>query len=177
MVEFSFDRDDYRPRDDSFDERERREQDRLDQMRFEEERDRREQERIEQLELSRTRKMADVVNDESIEVDKALMNAINDPEIQMNSNGDLVKITKRNTGFGRAIRRQFRRDALLPRTARKVKKKTISKTRKELNRLQSEAFKQANKELRTLKGKLRKGITQSDIAKRAQKILKKLQKL
>jgi anion-transporting ArsA/GET3 family ATPase len=177
MVEFSFDPDDIRPRDDSFSDRERRERDRIDEMRFQEERDRREQEFQEQMELARTRKMADVVNDESIEVDKALMNAINDPEIQMNGNGDLVKITRRDTGFGRAIRRQFRRDAILPRTARSIKKKTVSKARKELNKLQSQAFEQANKELRTLKGKLRKGVTQSDVAKRAQKILKQLRKL
>jgi hypothetical protein len=177
MVEFSFDRDDFRPRDDRFDERERREQDRLNQMRFEDEQRSREIELQQQMELDRTRKMAEVVNDETIEVDKALMNAINDPQVQMNSNGDLVRITKRNTGFGRAIRRQFRRDAILPRIAKDVKKKTVSKTRKELNRLQSQAFQQANKELRTLKGKLRKGVSQSDIAKRAQKILKQLRKL
>ena len=177
MVEFSFDRDDYRPRDDRFDERERREQDRLDQLRFEEEQSRRDQELREMQELARTRRMAEVVNDETIEVDKALMNAINDPEVQMNSNGDLVRISRRDTGFGRAIRRQFRRDAILPRTARSIKKKTVSKARKELNRLQSQAFEQANKELRTLKGKLRKGVSQSDIAKRAQKILKTLRKL
>jgi len=177
MVEFSFDRDDFTPRDDSFSNRERREQDRLDQMRFEEEQSRRDQELREMQELARTRRMAEVVNDETIEVDKALMNAINDPEVQMNSNGDLVRISKRDTGFGRAIRRQFRRDAILPRTARSVKKKTVSKARKELNKLQSQAFEQANKELRTLKGKLRKGVSQSDIAKRAQKILKQLRKL
>lgn len=177
MVEFSFDRDDFRPRDDSFSQRERREQDRLDQMRFEEEQSRRDQELREMQELARTRKMAEVVNDETIEVDKALMNAINDPQVQMNSNGDLVRITKKDTGFGRAIRSQFRRDAILPRTARSVKKKTVSKARKELNKLQSQAFEQANKELRTLKGKLRKGVSQSDIAKRAQKILKNLRKL
>ncbi len=174
MVEFSFDRDDFRPRDDRFSDRERRESERLDQMRFEDEQRSREMELQEQMELARTRKMAEVVNDESIEVDKALMNAINDPMVQMNSSGDLVRITKKDTGFGRAIRSQFRRDAILPRTARAVKKKTISKTRKELNKLQSQAFEQANKELRTLKGKLRKGVSQSDIAKRAQKILKKL---
>ena len=46
----------------------------------------------------------------------------------------------------------------------------------ELDKLQSRAFREANKALRTKSGQLRKGVTQSDVAKRAQKILKRLRK-
>ena len=56
----------------------------------------------------------------------------------------------------------------------KPKKRTTAQ--KKNDKMQSQAFKQANSELRTSKGTMRKGKTQADIAKRAQRILKGLKK-
>jgi hypothetical protein len=81
-------------------------------------------------------------------------------------------IVRRARARGSAFASQFRLDKLLPRAKKTVRKKA----RKELDRLQAEAFREANKLLRTKAGKLRKGVTQSDVAKRAQKILKRLRK-
>jgi hypothetical protein len=47
-----------------------------------------------------------------------------------------------------------------------------SRAQKKNDKMQSQAFKMANEKLRTTKGALRKGVTQSDIATRAQKELK-----
>jgi hypothetical protein len=50
--------------------------------------------------------------------------------------------------------------------------KPRSRAQKRNDNMQSQAFKKANAKLRTTKGALRKGVTQSDIATRAQKELK-----
>ena len=47
-----------------------------------------------------------------------------------------------------------------------------SPAQKKNDKMQSNAFKMANEKLRTKSGSLRKGVTQSDVAKRAQKELK-----
>lgn len=47
-----------------------------------------------------------------------------------------------------------------------------SRAQKQNDKMQSKAFVRANSKLRTKKGTLRKGITQADVAKRAQKELK-----
>lgn len=47
-----------------------------------------------------------------------------------------------------------------------------SRAQKKNDTMQSKAFKMANQKLRTKSGTLRKGVTQSDVAKRAQKELK-----
>ena len=47
-----------------------------------------------------------------------------------------------------------------------------SRAQKRNDKMQSTAFKMANSKLRTKNGALRKGVTQSDVAKRAQKELK-----
>lgn len=51
-------------------------------------------------------------------------------------------------------------------------KKPRSRAQKANDKMQSQAFQKANEKLRTSKGALRKGVTQSDIATRAQKELK-----
>ena len=128
----------------------------------ESERQRREDER--RMDALRT-----IVNDDNIEISLEERKLINNPEIRMMENGEIVKKSRsRVSDFAN----QFRLDKLLP----KAKKKVRKKARKELDRLQSEAFREANKLLRTKAGKLRKGVTQSDVAKRAQKILKRLRK-
>jgi len=50
--------------------------------------------------------------------------------------------------------------------------KPRSSAQKRNDKMQSQAFKLANSKLRTKFGALRKGVTQSDVAKRAQKELK-----
>ena len=56
------------------------------------------------------------------------------------------------------------------------KPKVRSAAQKRNDKMQSKAFQQANSELRKKNGQMRKGKTQSDVAKRAQKILKVLKK-
>lgn len=48
------------------------------------------------------------------------------------------------------------------------------KTKKKANKKLSAAFKEANTKLRTKSGKLRRGITQSDVARMAHKLYKKM---
>jgi len=55
-------------------------------------------------------------------------------------------------------------------------KKPRTTAQKKNDKMQSKAFKQANAALRTSKGVLRKGKTQADVAKRAQRELRKLKK-
>ena len=51
-------------------------------------------------------------------------------------------------------------------------KKPRTRKQKANDKMQSKAFKMANEKLRTKSGALRKGVSQSDVAKRAQKELK-----
>jgi len=55
-------------------------------------------------------------------------------------------------------------------------KKIRTKSQKRNDKLQSQAFARANKALRKTNGQMRKGITQRDIAARAQRELRKLKK-
>ena len=166
--QMGFDPDDFR------DDRERdrqRDQDRSDRQRMREQQ-RQDQERRdrEQDERERMDAIRMIVNDDSITISPEERKIINDPNQRMMSNGEIVRRSQTRTGS--AFANQFRFDKLIPR----AKKRARKKAKKELDRLQSEAFREANRLLRTKTGKLRKGITQSDVAKRAQKILKRLRK-
>lgn len=155
------DRDRDRQREQDLSDRQRmREQQRQDQERRDREQD--ERERMEAIRM--------IVNDDAITISPEERKIINDPMQRMMPDGEIVR--RRQTRTGSAFANQFRFDKLIPR----AKKRARKKARKELDRLQSEAFREANKLLRTKTGKLRKGITQSDVAKRAQKILKRLRK-
>lgn len=168
--QMGFDPDDFR--DDRDRDRDRqREQDRADRQRIRE-RQREEQERRdrEQDERERMEAIRMIVNDDAITISAEERKIINDPSQRMMENGEIVR--KRQTRTSSPFANQFRFDKLIP----KAKKRARKKARKELDRLQAEAFREANKLLRTKTGKLRKGITQSDVAKRAQKILKRLRK-
>ena len=55
-------------------------------------------------------------------------------------------------------------------------KKVRTKAQKRNDKLQSRAFKNANSALRKTNGQMRKGVNQRDIARRAQKELRKLKK-
>ena len=74
-----------------------------------------------------------------------------------------------------SVRRAIPEQGNPVRTLRKPKR-VRSKAQKAHDKLQSKAFKQANKALRTAKGVLRKGKTQSDVARRAQRLLRKMKK-
>lgn len=162
--EFSEDfRDDRRRPEERSDSR-REDQRREEMMRAMEESERQRREDERRMDALRT-----IVNDDSIEISLEERKLINNPEMKMMDNGEIVK---RSRTRGSAFANQFRFDKLIP----KAKKKAKSKARKELDKLQSKAFEEANKLLRTKTGKLRKGVTQSDIATKAQKILKKLRK-
>lgn len=111
-------------------------------------------------ELESMARLADVVNDPSIQVDAEMMRAINDPRMVMTSNGDLARLTGRSN--------QFRRDLILPDL--KPKRKKRGKKNPKLAR----AFKEANRRMRTKSGKLRKGRSQADIARLAHRLMKKM---
>ena len=159
--DFRDDRERDRQRDQNIADRQRmREQQRQDQERRDREQDAREQ-------MDALRR---IINDDSITISNEERKIINDPNQRMMENGEIVR--RKQTRTNSAFANQFRFDKIVPDVKRKVRKKA----RKELDRLQSEAFREANRLLRTKAGKLRKGVTQSDVAKRAQKILKRLRK-
>lgn len=166
--QMGFDPDDFR--DDRKRDRQR-DQNIADRQRMREER-LKDQERQARLEDAREQMDAlrRIINDDSITISNEERKIINDPNQRMMDNGEIVR--RRQTRTGSAFADQFRFDKIAPRIKRKVRKKA----RKELDRLQAEAFREANRILRTKTGKLRKGVTQSDVAKRAQKILKRLRK-
>jgi len=92
---------------------------------------------------------------------------INDPTLRVSSRG---RITRTRPSGRDVIRRsgQFSRASLLP-NVRKPRKKN----KKHCKNLSS-CLRQANSELRTKKGSLRKGKTQADVMRRAQRLLKKM---
>ena len=110
--------------------------------------------------------MMAMVNDPGFVLDAAAVDLINNPERMLVSNGQkMMEINGRDV-----IRRsgQFRRDQVLPRLpGKRTRKKT--KTDKSM----SIALEQANKELRKQNGKLRKGVTQADVMRRAHRIRRK----
>jgi len=157
-----------RPEENQDSRREDQRREEMERRREEDERQRREDERR-KMEALRT-----VVNDDSIEISAEERKVINNPDLQMMENGEIVRRTRTKGGLGSgAFASQF---AVLGSQLPKVKKRVRKKARKELDRLQAEAFREANRILRTKAGKLRKGVTQSDVAKRAQKILRKLRR-
>ena len=159
MVEFSFDRDEFRPdpsdraRDAADRERREREQDR----------ERQESQRREDFARDMERDANDaafrrVFNSPDISIDPSVRDMINDPNMMI---GPDMVIRRR-----RAVSNQFRRDKILPR--KRTRKKT--KTDKSM----SKALREANARLRTRKGVLRKGKTQADVMRLAHRLRKKM---
>lgn len=85
---------------------------------------------------------------------------------------DVMERALIDAGLNASVARELARRAC--RTPVTSATKRVRKTTKKASRKLSQAFKQANAELRTKSGRLRRGITQSDIAKRAHRIAKKL---
>jgi hypothetical protein len=162
--EFQEDFRDDRRRDEERSDSRREDQRREEMMRAMEESERQRREDERRMDALRT-----IMNDDDIEISLEERKLINNPEMKMMENGEVVR---RRRSSGSAFSSQFRLDKLLP----KAKKVVRKKARKELDKLQAQAFREANRLLRTKTGKLRKGVTQSDVAKRAQRILKRLRK-
>ena len=117
-------------------------------------------------------------------IQELLMSIINDPDVIMTPQGVIENInrptkttaTRRGSprrASGREVirrSRQFSRSNLLPRIKAPRKKNKIHCSNL------STCFKQANSKLRLKNGKLKKGKTQSDVAKMAHRLLKKMTK-
>ena len=116
-----------------------------------------------------------LVNDPNIRMGAEELNMINDPGVEIaNTDKGRIPIKFGSNSVGRQeIRRsgQFSRQNLLPRlpgNSKRPRKKT--KTDKNM----SKALAEANSRLRTKRGKLRKGKTQSDIMTLAHRLRKKM---
>ena len=172
-MEYSFDRDDFMDRDPRglFDEREfMRERDLMDEIRRERallERDRMDDEMRRAQEEAAKLEEAKVSELQT----KDLVEAINNPLVKVTPDGRISSRRVRRMPSGRDIIRrsgQFTMQGFnLP--ARKPRKKN----KKHCKNL-SQCLRQANAELRTKKGTLRKGKTQADIMRRAQRLLRKM---
>ena len=169
MVEFSFDRDDFMERDPRglFDRPDSRqdERDMRDEMR-------RERELEEMVRADDQRRMDDAAAARfeaamrELTVDD-LREMVNNSNVRVTSGG---RISSRRPSGRDIIRRsgQFSRANILPPI-----KKPRKKNKKHCKNL-SQCLRQANAELRTKKGSLRKGKTQADVMRRAQRLLRKM---
>ncbi len=173
MVEFSFDRDEYRPdREDRRREAERREERERDMDRAFFEQQQRDEFEREMRRDSQEQAIRRVVNDPDIVIDPTLLEIINDPEMTMDKSMTVRRTSRRPMTGRQRIRSsgQFANLALgvdLP-AARRKRKKT--KTDKKM----SKALREANARLRTKKGMLRKGKTQADVMRLAHRLRKKM---
>ena len=174
MVEFSFDRDEFRPDPaDRRDEARRRQQQEAERDRLQQEQEQQEQQMRDDFEremrrASQEQAVRRMVNDPDITMDDTLTAVINDPDMFMDRNMVVRRRSGRDT-----IRRlgQFSRANLLGRiqtNGKRTRKKT--KTDKTM----SKALAQANKELRKKNGQYRSGVTQADIMRRAHRIRRKM---
>ena len=176
MVEFSFDRDEFRPDpSDRRRESERREERErfMDEQRREQaflDDQRREMERDAQEEALRR-----VVNDPGITVDPTLVEIINNPLMEMGK--DMVVRTRR-AGQNRPMlgRQVIRSSGQFANLALGVDLKTQKRKRKKskTDKLMSKALAEANKKLRKKNGMMRKGKTQADIMRLAHRLRKKM---
>lgn len=172
MSEYNFDRDDIYDRDPRglFDRDEmRRERDLMDEIRRERELARRDRED----DMRRASKEAARLEETKIEElqTKDLVEAINNPLLEVTPEGRISSRRVMRSPSGRdVIRRsgQFTMQGFdLP------VKKPRKKNKKHCKNL-STCLRQANAELRTKSGRLRKGKTQADIMRRAQRLLRKM---
>ena len=158
-----------------------------DDSRREDERDRMDDERQQAFERAmeeerRAFEQDRAFDDQDRAIQELLMSIINDPDVIMTPGGVVEHISrpsKITSTFrvspakpsGREVirrSRQFSRANILPPLPKPRKK-----NKKHCKNL-SECFKKANSSLRLKNGKLRKGKTQSDVAKMAHRLLKKM---
>lgn len=115
-----------------------------------------------------------VVNDPDIVLDDDMVAMINDPDVSLDRSMTPRRISRRPMTGRQVIRRsgQFANLALNVDLPSPKPKKGRKKTR--TDSIMRKALAQANKELRKKNGQLRKGVTQSQIMKRAHRIRRKL---
>lgn len=176
MVEFSFDRDEFRPDpEDRRREAERREQRERDMDRAFFEQAQRDEFEREMRRDSQEQAIRRVVNDPDIVIDPSLLEIINNPLMKMDK--DMVVRTN-STGMrrpmtGRSMIRssgQFANLALGVDVSKPKRSRKKTKTDKKM----SKALREANARLRTKKGLLRKGKTQADVMRLAHRLRKKM---
>ena len=176
LVEYSFDYDDFRDRDPRglFDEREfMRERDLRDEIARERalmERDR--------MDDEMRRASAEAAKLEETKVEdlstQAIVEAINNPLVSVTSEGKISSRPRRRTMRRPSGRDIIRRSGQFAMQGFDIPMKKPRKKNKKHCKNLSQCLRQANAELRTKKGSLRKGKTQADIMKRAQRLLRKM---
>ena len=176
MVEYSFDRDDFDDRDPRglFDRDEmRREQDLRDEIARERallERDRMDDE------MRRAQREAAKLEQTKVEdlSTRAIVEAINNPLVSVTSEGKISSRRPRRTMRAPSGRDVIRRSGQFTMQGFDLPvKKPRKKNRQHCKNLSS-CLRQANAELRKKNGQLRKGKTQADVMRRAQRLLRKM---
>ena len=176
LVEYSFDRDDFMDRDPRglFDEREfMRERDLRDEIARERalmERDRMDDE------MRRAAEEAAKLEQTKVEdlSTQAIVEAINNPLVSVASDGKISSRPRRRTMRRPSGRDIIRRSGQFAMQGFDIPMKKPRKKNKKHCKNLSQCLRQANAELRTKKGSLRKGKTQADIMRRAQRLLRKM---
>lgn len=172
MAEYNFDRDDIYDRDPRglFDRDEmRRERDLMDEIRRERELARRDRED----DMRRASEEAARLEETKVEElqTKDLVEAINNPLLEVTPEGRISSRRVMRSPSGRDVIR--RSGQFTMRGFDLPVKKPRKKNKKHCKNL-STCLRQANSELRTKSGRLRKGKTQADIMRRAQRLLRKM---
>ena len=175
MVEYSFDFDDFRDRDPRglFDDREfQRERDLRDEIARERalmERDRMDDE------MRRASEEAAKLEQTKVEdlSTKAIVEAINNPLVSVTSDGKISSRRPRRTMRAPSGRDVIRRSGQFAMQGFDLPVKKPRKKNKKHCKNLSQCLRQANAELRTKSGRLRKGKTQADIMRRAQRLMRK----
>lgn len=175
-MEYSFDFDDFRDRDPRglFDDREfMRERDLRDEIARERalmERDR--------MDDEMRRASAEAAKLEQTKVEdlstQAIVEAINNPLVSVTSEGKISSRPRRRTMRRPSGRDIIRRSGQFTMQGFDLPVKKPRKKNKKHCKNLSQCLRQANAELRTKKGALRKGKTQADIMRRAQRLLRKM---
>ena len=176
MVEYSFDRDDFFDRDARglFDEREmRREMDLRDEIRRERalmERDRMDDEMRRAAEEAAKLEQTKVESLSTADI----VEAINNPLVSVAPDGKISSRRPRRTMRAPSGRDVIRRSGQFTMQGFDLPSKKPRKKNKKHCKNLSQCLRQANAELRTKSGKIRKGKTQADIMRRAQRLLRKM---
>ena len=109
-----------------------------------------------------------IVNRDVVVPIAQLADMINDPTVVMTGNGQIARTAERGFRFIDDARADFRE------VSTALRSQVTPKKKRKKNPKLAKAFKQANAKLRTKSGRLRKGKTQSDVARLAQRLLKRM---
>jgi len=167
---FVVDRDDFRREDfDRFDDRDRflpdlRSREDEERRRRDDEQRQREEDERRALDPTAEKELVSALKDATPEEMRIL---VNDPTLRVNSRGRITRARPSGRDVIRSSGQFTMQGFDLP------KKKPRKKNKKHCSNL-SQCLRQANSELRTKRGALRKGKTQADIMRRAQRLLRKM---